>query len=76
MCSRTFFRAVLNATAGLLLIAGSALAGPPPVIWSQANPGGLAASVGAVAWAPSGTNLTFRSPAAPRSQQDRRETRL
>ena len=50
-----FFRAVLSATAGLLLIAGSALAGPPPVIWSQANPGGLAASVGAVAWAPSGT---------------------
>jgi len=52
--SRTLFRAVLGATAGVLLIAGFALAGPPPVIWSQANPGGLAASVGAVAWAPSG----------------------
>jgi WD40 repeat protein len=53
--SRAFFRAVLGATAGLLLIAGSALAGPPAVIWSQANPGGLSASVGAVAWAASGT---------------------
>src|SRR3954454_10266187 len=51
MRSRTLIRAVLGgATAGLLLIAGSALAGPPPVVWSQANPGGLTASVGAVAW--------------------------
>jgi WD40 repeat protein len=55
MRSRTLIRAVLGgATAGLLLIAGSALAGPPPVVWSQANPGGLTASVGAVAWAPGG----------------------
>jgi WD40 repeat protein len=52
---RILFRAALGATAGLLLVAGSALAGPPEVIWSQANPGGLAASVGAVAWAPDGS---------------------
>jgi WD40 repeat protein len=37
-----------------LLSAATALAGPPTIVWSKANPGGLAANVGAVAWSPSG----------------------
>jgi WD40 repeat protein len=46
----------MGATTGVLLAAGVAFAaGPPPVLWSASNPGGLAASVGAVAWSPSGT---------------------
>jgi hypothetical protein len=34
--------------------AAIALAGPPTKLWSQTNPGGLAANVGAVAWSPNG----------------------
>lgn len=55
MHSGTLFRIVLGAAAGLLLTVGAAAAGPPALIWSQPNPGGLAASVGAVAWAPDGS---------------------
>lgn len=57
MRSGTLFRAVLGAAAGLLLGAGAVPAGPPAIIWSQPNPGGLAASVGAVAWAPNGDRV-------------------
>lgn len=55
MRSRTLTRVILGAMGGLLLTAGAALAGPPALIWAQPNPGGLAASVGAVAWAPDGS---------------------
>ena len=55
MRSRALFRAILGAAAGLLLTVGAAAAGSPTVLWSQPNPGGLAASVGAVAWAPDGS---------------------
>lgn len=55
MRSRALFRAALAAAAGLLLTVAAAAAGSPTILWSQANPGGLAASVGAVAWAPDGS---------------------
>ena len=55
MRSRALFHAALAAAAGLLLTVGAAAAGSPTVLWSQPNPGGLAASVGAVAWAPDGS---------------------
>ena len=55
MRSRALFRAILGAAAGLLLIVGATAAGSPTILWSQANPGGLAASIGAVAWAPDGS---------------------
>lgn len=43
------------ALASVVLAAGVVVAGSVSVLWSQPNPGGLEASVGAVAWAPNGS---------------------
>lgn len=51
-------RGVLSAVAGgaivAVLSAAVVAAGPPTIAWSKTNPGGLAATAGAVAWAPNG----------------------
>jgi WD40 repeat protein len=54
MRPRSLFVATSVALAGVILAAGTVLAGPPKIVFSQPNPGGLAASVTAVAWSPDG----------------------
>ncbi len=56
MQTRRLLQALAVAIAGVIVTAIVAFAaGPPPVLWSAANPGGLAGSVGAVAWSPDGS---------------------
>lgn len=54
MVSRRVRTALTGAVLGALLSTTVVSAASPTVVWSQANPGGLAGSVGAVAWSPNG----------------------
>jgi len=46
---------VVTAVTAVLAVSDLAAASTPRVVWSAPNPGGLSASVGAVAWSPDGT---------------------
>jgi WD40 repeat protein len=54
MSARSIVTAASVGLAGLVLASGTVLAGSPNTLWRQPNPGGLAASVTAVAWSPDG----------------------